>query len=408
MATILFASLLALVSALLILSKDAAGRSYADATFRLAGRAALSEYDRRLSEDYGIFAFRGDERRIDEDLRFYSEASLSKNKQGYSLFVPSDTSLRSFDIKINELESNLKEFSLINVDIFEEQVNAAAASELAKSKINKGGDKDDDRESQNRTLRKGSIKSSLPSSGISGLHLPDLSQIGNIPSFEDVTSSVAKGVITDQYCIDVFGYAINGDKGKDTFFKNEVEYLLAGKFSDDDNYYAVKIELYLMRLALNNAALIKDRSRMAIITSIAAPFAAFAGIGEVGAEAAIFEAWAVAETHNDILLLDDGKNVALLKNHAQWATDNIAEIAKGAINTEPLMPLNTYGLDYGQYLRIMLFLTDRETKLLRMMDLIQINMKGSYYKDFLIREYYTGYRFKANINGHEFSYVERY
>ena len=35
------------------------------------------------------------------------------------------------------------------------------------------------------------------------------------------------------------------------------------------------------------------------------------------------------------------------------------------------------GLSYGSYLKLLLLTEDTETKLLRMMDLIQINMKGS-------------------------------
>jgi len=50
----------------------------------------------------------------------------------------------------------------------------------------------------------------------------------------------------------------------------------------------------------------------------------------------------------------------------------------------------------------------REAKLIRMQDLITINMKGTYNKSFNIRTYYTGFRFQCTSGNDRFEYVERY
>ena len=63
-----------------------------------------------------------------------------------------------------------------------------------------------------------------------------------------------------------------------------------------------------------------------------------------------------------------------------------------------------YGLNYDEYLMIMIASLNDNTRLLRIMDLVQINMKYRYYADFNMMEYYTGVRFTIEANGknHEF------
>ena len=62
------------------------------------------------------------------------------------------------------------------------------------------------------------------------------------------------------------------------------------------------------------------------------------------------------------------------------------------------------GLNYDEYLMIMIASLNDNIRLLRIMDLIQINMKYRYYADFNMMEYYTGVRFtiEANSKSHEF------
>ena len=69
---------------------------------------------------------------------------------------------------------------------------------------------------------------------------------------------------------------------------------------------------------------------------------------------------------------------------------------------------NSKGQDYEDYLRFILSFTERKVKLARIMDLIQINMKGNHNRDFLIREYNCGFRLEAEINGNRFSYDHVY
>ena len=42
------------------------------------------------------------------------------------------------------------------------------------------------------------------------------------------------------------------------------------------------------------------------------------------------------------------------------------------------------------------------------MDLIQINLQGTYSEDFYIHDCYRGFKFKAQVNGRKMKYDEKY
>jgi hypothetical protein len=411
--TISFAGMIVLVTCLFAGAKAAAGISYADAALQTAGRSVISEYDTELLGKYGLFAFRGDERRIESDIAFYANASLKKDKTAYFPFVSAGKAARIFDIDIGKVEANLKEFSLMDTKIFEEQLRDAALAKTA-GKFTGGTKKEGATKDfsdplsghKDRTLRNGGVAESLPSADIAW-SFPDVTALSP-DRLSSLADSAAADVLTSKYILACFGHANDGVAENDSFFDAEAEYILSGKMKDSDNYESVKVKLMLIRLIANNIAIYRDPMKMAQIEGIAAPFAAAAGIGEEIARVTIMEIWAGAETKNDIGLFEAGKNVAFLKSPAQWALTDGVKAIEGVFSGKLVMPMDKTGPDYEDYLRILLFLMDQETKLLRVMDLIQIDMKANYNREFLMREYYIGYRFTTEIGGERFEYTERY
>jgi hypothetical protein len=142
--------------------------------------------------------------------------------------------------------------------------------------------------------------------------------------------------------------------------------------------------------------------------TLAVPFVTAFGLGEAAAYFMVMEIWAGAETKNDIGLFEAGKRVAFVKSPAQWALTDGKQAIDGMFADIVVDPIVQTGQTYEDYLRVLLFLMDRETKLLRVMDLIQMDMKANYNRDFLMREYYAGYRFRVDALGETFEYTERY
>ncbi len=55
-------------------------------------------------------------------------------------------------------------------------------------------------------------------------------------------------------------------------------------------------------------------------------------------------------------------------------------------------------MNYEKYLDVLLLTVDRKTKMFRVMDLIQINMKGTVRENFILADHFTGFSFKAEIS----------
>lgn len=66
------------------------------------------------------------------------------------------------------------------------------------------------------------------------------------------------------------------------------------------------------------------------------------------------------------------------------------------------------GLSYDEYLMLMIMSLNDNVRLLRIMDIIQINMKYRYYRDFNMTEYFIGVRFSINANGRSYDFEDSY
>jgi len=122
-------------------------------------------------------------------------------------------------------------------------------------------------------------------------------------------------------------------------------------------------------------------------------------------QAALLELWAYAEAENDAALLYEDEKVPLLKTDRTWALtlENAMESEAGAVRPEGME-----GYTYEAYLRLLLGLISEETRLLRTMDLIQINMKYLYRGTFRLKDYYAGLKFTMRINRKDYEFEECY
>jgi len=180
---------------------------------------------------------------------------------------------------------------------------------------------------------------------------------------------------------------------------------LSGSMDDNQNYRSVRKNLVIMRSGLNLIHIYADPKKRKEVNALALIMTP--GPEEIITQLVIAAAWAAAEAENDLRLLEKQKRVALFKNDKNWALD-LEGIMDGTKQDGVIEPQNTDGLNYEQYLRVLLFLQNKETQLLRCMDLIQLNMKANYNRDFDLNEYYGGFQFEAEVQGRSFSYIQTY
>ncbi|MDR3294806.1 MAG: DUF5702 domain-containing protein [Clostridiales Family XIII bacterium] len=438
----ILASLLLVAGVLIRAAGLSAAKSCGDAVFQLAGRSLLAEYDRRLFEDYGLFGMRSDEADAEAKLKHYSEASLKES------LLSRRSAVWLLPCAISGWNVDLKSFSLADVDIFEEEIVKdikftaldwaqehflTGAGDKTEAGAGASADAGSGTEEEPRQINNEVIINNLPSKGIQGGGIPIKSIVENgLPSLTELFNGATRGFYTSEYIFARFTHAGAPVPAAEheRFFKNEAEYVIIGKYNDAENLKQVYAYIRLLRFVLNEASIHKDSAKLNKVRVLAASISLLTQgvIPELVITEVILAVWTAVETGNDIKLLQSGGNVALLKNEANWAIDlsavsglikgffkgagsfagGIEATAEASMGKTAIQPSDKSGLSYEGYLRIFLYFTGREIKLLRIMDLIQINMKVGYYEAFLLREHYAGIRYEVTMNGDRYSYVQRY
>jgi len=102
----------------------------------------------------------------------------------------------------------------------------------------------------------------------------------------------------------------------------EVEYILEGKNSDEQNLQAVATKILLIRVGMNYGYLLKDSPKRAAVKAASAAISAVGGVTApallIAIEHAILITWAFAESVMDIRALLDGNKVAFVKSSNTW------------------------------------------------------------------------------------------
>lgn len=176
----------------------------------------------------------------------------------------------------------------------------------------------------------------------------------------------------------------------------DLEYVLGGKYSDEENLKIVINQLVLARSALNLVYLMKDSEKREIAELAGIAFSMGLGIPalEKVASYVVLSAWAYAEAVMDVKTLLKGGKVAFFKTKENWQLD-LEAAAELDQDTEGLSK-GKKGLSYKEYLRLMLFFHSRMRNLYRGLDMIQWNLCQSD-PEFRIRQciYETNIRIQA-------------
>lgn len=351
----------------------------------LWAKSILGEYTDKLYERYGIFAYKAKSpAEVDDKLNQLSEITFKGKRY----------------IDCEGCNSSLYKYSLAELDNFQKQVNKAAVAD--KQKKFKDIELDVYTPSD-RTISNDAIVAGLPSKGrLSSFSLSNfINKIKEIDDIKDVLKGGKDELLQMKYMKNHFQSAVSQSEDDDSFFKYELEYILAGKASDEGNLKSARNRIITIREAMNIAYINKNPQMrdlaLTIAELISSPAAAPA------TQQALIAAWAYAESVNDYRLLVHGKKVPLMKDDDSWAV-NLKSIITNP-NPEYIDKNNEKGNTYNEYLQAMIFLTNKDNRLLRMMDLIEINMKYCYYGNFSISSHYTGIDYSMDVNGrtHNFS-----
>ncbi len=199
-------------------------------------------------------------------------------------------------------------------------------------------------------------------------------QQGFAMGIEEETMSASDRLLFQQYLLERMG---NYREPASGLMKNQLEYILCGKFSDGENLKSVANQLLAIREGMNFTYLLSDPAMRAQVSGMAAGIASaflFPPAASV-IEKALLVCWAFGESILDLRELFAGGKIGLWKNKETW------QLSLGNLIHLPQM-LDTgrksdpEGMDYRQYLQILLFLRSGKTQVMRALDQVELEIQA--------------------------------
>ena len=189
---------------------------------------------------------------------------------------------------------------------------------------------------------------------------------------EDMSAS--DRLLFGQYLLERMGNYRNPASG---MMKNQLEYILCGKSSDGENLKATANQLLLIREGMNFAYLLSDPASRAQASAMAAAIASAFLFPPAAAiiEKALLLCWAFGESVLDLRELFAGGKIGLWKSEQTWqlSLDNLIHLPQ---MLDSGRKSDSEGMDYRQYLQILLFLRSQDTQVMRAMDQVELEIQA--------------------------------
>lgn len=182
-------------------------------------------------------------------------------------------------------------------------------------------------------------------------------------------ASLTDKLLIQEYILDSLSYYTHENLNGSLSY--QAEYVLGGKDSDEENLRYVVNRLLLLREASNIAFLYTDAQKRAELQACASALSLLLLIpeGMTLVQGILAAGWAYIESICDVKTLLSGGRVPLAKDNATWKThlNHLSVEASSSASS---------GLDYREYLFLLLSFSSADTLTLRCMDMIEQNIRS--------------------------------
>lgn len=379
---LVFLVLLSLVAALMESVSVRLTRKEQRMKLEMAMESVFAEYNRDLLEGYEIFALNayGEEQLLnrlyfygatgtDNGIRkitflsdyegepFYEQAvQYMRNKYGLPETAEDESQW--------EEKENAGEVFLEEEEVNQKQIEDALAEE------------DNPIQEIEEMKKQGLLECVLPEGKkVSNLSLQK-SQLASVRTLQEGNcikenaGNLTSDVLFREYLMEQFHHCVEEKEVRSVAY--EIEYLIYGKETDKKNLEKALQNILLLRIVPNYTCLLSDTVRRNEANALAANLCLLIQNPAItpAVEQAILFAWAYGESIAELQILMDGGKVAALKKKEGWILplsqlSLIGSIRYGKEDGEKT------GMDYEQYLGILLLLTSRKDLCMRALDLIE-------------------------------------
>lgn len=186
--------------------------------------------------------------------------------------------------------------------------------------------------------------------------------------------------------------------GESDYLAYECEYVIGGAESDIENLRKVVNQILLIRETSNVAHILADQTKMNELEVLAAGLASVITLPELQPviKYSLLLAWGYAESVSDVKRMLEGERVAFYKTKEQWklSLENMLSMEIGENSTSETYVNNDIesseksnsgdlgGLEYKDYLRMLIYVEAENKKIFRMMDIVEMNIRSLGYNQF--------------------------
>lgn len=368
----------------------------------LALESIFAEYQRELLEEYDIFALDGsygegksDENKIIKRLEYYG-AQKHVNQIQHSELLTDHQGTPFYRQAVKYMKSK--------IGIMEEKEEHSYWEEQQESGTK--FEKEEEEVEENLDSMLGEAQESLPSANNPMESVTDIQKSGLLKIIvenpeqlskksikkeelasmrklnkgkgtfvqEETKTGIAEPLFFEQYLLEHFGDVTEGKEER--VLDYELEYLLGGHTSDQENLEEVVKKILPIRLGVNYAYLLTDEEKKAEAEVLALSLCTLLtvpGITEI-VKHAILLAWAYGEGIVDLQTLVAGEKVPVVKTKENWSLQLSALLEIKEQGVPKRNQDNQEGMGYRDYLKGLLILERQETLSMRALDLIEKNL----------------------------------
>lgn len=415
--SMLFVVILLFVSALIQSSSIQQSKTYSRAESELAIQSMFAEYHKVLLEEFDIFAIEGtyetgvySSENLVERFGVYATNQELEISQMQLLTDSGAISFKQQMIAYVEGKYGLDSFTELfgEVSTWEEQRTygdeiTIESEEQVAQLVQEVGESEGTLDTADNPLEN---LSAVKSMGILQLVVPDgmqvssnTAQVSTLPSnrtlmqginsYQQSESGITDTLLISEYLLDHYKNMVDAKTASVTEgtqetqvggLQYEIEYILEGGNSDKENLEGVVNKLLVMRTAVNYSCLQLSVAKKAEVSALALSIATASGLPLIQPvlEQTLLLGWAYGESIIDIRSLLSGNRVELVKTDANWQLD-----LEGLMTLGQAQDLNVgqdveAGLNYENYLKILLCLESQDSLVVRGLDMIEQRMNLTY------------------------------
>lgn len=180
-------------------------------------------------------------------------------------------------------------------------------------------------------------------------------------------------ILFEEYC---GRFLTNYLSEEDKDVKYEMEYLIGGENTDENNFLQAITDILAIREGLNLVHILTDQEKREEANALAGVITGITGLTPLTGLVAFFvmSIWAMGEAIVDIRRILQGEKVSLIKSKANWRLSLGSLLDAGSQGKFEGGGSDNNGIDYTGYLKLILFISHSSLQYYRLMDIIQMNL----------------------------------